>query len=136
MSEENAPPIEEPQVEIIPPNDFKPWGMGINQFCTFMHLSQFASFFVPIAGLVLPIVMWSTNKDKSEQVNEHGKSILNWMISSLIYYVASMILMLLLIGFVTIFAVALCSIIFTIMGAIKANDGKMYHYPLSIRFIK
>ena len=136
MSEENATPNQNPQVEIIPPSDFKPWGMEVNQFCTFMHLSQFASFVVPIAGLVLPVVMWSTNKDQSEQVNEHGKSILNWIISSLIYYVASTILMFLLIGFVTIFAVAICSIIFTIMGAIKANDGKMYNYPLTIRFIK
>jgi uncharacterized protein len=133
---ENVPPVEEQQVKIIPPNDFKPWGMEVNQFCTCMHLSQFTSFIVPLAGLVLPIVMWTTNKEKSEQVNEHGKSILNWMISSVIYYFVSIILMFVIIGFFTIFAVIICSFIFTIMGAVKANNGKMYHYPLTIKFIK
>ena len=110
--------------------------MEMNQFCLLMHLSQFASYIVPAAGLVLPIVMWSTNKDKSEIIDQHGKNILNWMISSVIYIVISMILMLVLIGFVTIFAVLICTIVFSVIGAIKANDGQVYKYPLTITFIK
>ena len=60
--------------------DFK-----LNQFCTFMHLAQFAGLIVPFASIVLPIVMWTTNKDKSELIDQHGKHILNWIISSFIY---------------------------------------------------
>ena len=146
MSEENKleskeptqEPIKEPAQESVqePIDDFKPWGMEMNQFCLLMHLSQFASYIVPAAGLVLPIVMWSTNKDKSEIIDQHGKNILNWMISSVIYIVISMILMLVLIGFVTIFAVLICTIVFSVIGAIKANDGQVYKYPLTITFIK
>ena len=101
-----------------------------------MHLAQFAGLIVPIANIVLPIVMWTTNKDKSELIDQHGKHILNWMISSFIYFFVSFILMFVIIGVFTIFAVAICSIIFTIMGAIKANNGEVYKYPLSITFIK
>ena len=150
MSEENKleskeptqEPIKEPAQESVQEpvkesnEDFKPWGMEMNQFCLLMHLSQFASYIVPAAGLVLPIVMWSTNKDKSEIIDQHGKNILNWMISSVIYIVISMILMLVLIGFVTIFAVLICTIVFSVIGAIKANDGQVYKYPLTITFIK
>ena len=146
MSEENKLESKEPAQESAqepvresvqePTEDFKPWGMEMNQFCLLMHLSQFASYIVPAAGLVLPIVMWSTNKDKSEIIDQHGKNILNWMISSVIYIVISMILMLVLIGFVTIFAVLICTIVFSVIGAIKANDGQVYKYPLTITFIK
>lgn len=146
MSEENKLESKEPAQESAQEpvkesvqestEEFKPWGMEMNQFCLLMHLSQFASYIVPAAGLVLPIVMWSTNKDKSEIIDQHGKNILNWMISSVIYIVISMILMLVLIGFVTIFAVLICTIVFSVIGAIKANDGQVYKYPLTITFIK
>jgi uncharacterized Tic20 family protein len=115
---------------------FMPWGMEVNQYCMFMHLSQYAGFIVPYAGLGLPIVMWLTNKDKSELVDRHGKSILNWIISSTIYLIASVILMFLFIGFITLFALVVCYLIFTILGAISASNGKVYKYPLSITFVK
>ena len=115
--------------------DFKPWGMELNQFCMFMHLAQFAGLIVPIANIVLPIVMWTTNKDKSELIDQHGKHILNWMISSFIYF-CKLYFNVCHNWCFTIFAVAICSIIFTIMGAIKANNGEVYKYPLSITFIK
>lgn len=116
-------------------SNFKPWGMELNQFCMLMHLSQMAGFVVPVAGMVLPIVMWATNKDQSDVVDQHGKNILNWMISSLIYYVISTFLIFVLIGIPLLLVIAVCSIIFSIIGALKANDGIFYKYPLSINFL-
>ena len=115
---------------------FRPWGMETNQFCMLMHLAQFAGFLVPFAGLVLPIVMWATNKDQSELVDLHGKNILNWIISSVIYVAISMLLMIVFIGFLTFAAYCICAIIFIIIGAIKANEGIVYKYPLALNFIK
>ncbi|MFT4535189.1 MAG: putative Tic20 family protein [Saprospiraceae bacterium] len=116
-------------------SDFKPWGMELNQFCMLMHLSQMAGFVVPVAGMVLPILMWAMNKDQSDIVDQHGKNILNWMISSLIYYVISTFLIFVLIGIPLLLVIAICSIIFSIIGALKANDGIFYKYPLSIKFL-
>ena len=141
IEETNLVPEEKPNI----PNEnkhsnqtenFRPWGIELNQFCMFMHLAQFAGLIVPFASIVLPIVMWTTNKDKSELIDQHGKHILNWIISSFIYLFVSFILIFVIIGFLAIFAVAICSIVFTIMGAIKANNGEVYKYPLSITFIK
>ncbi|MDC1431317.1 DUF4870 domain-containing protein, partial [Bacteroidia bacterium] len=34
----------------------------------------------------------------------------------------------------TLFAVVICSIVFTIQGAIKASRGEVYFYPMTITF--
>lgn len=114
--------------------DFKPWGMEEKQFLMLMHFSQLAGMVIPGAGLVLPIVMWATNKDKSIEVDRHGKVIFNWMISGFIYTICSIILMLVIVGFFAFFALMLLNLIWIIMGGVKANEGVVWHYPLSIRF--
>jgi len=114
--------------------EFQPWGIELNQFCMLMHFSQMAGYIVPVAGMVLPIVMWASNKDESDIVDKHGKNILNWMISSLIYMVISTFLVFILVGIPLLFAIAICSVVFSIIGGIKANDGIFYKYPLSIKF--
>ena len=91
--------------------EFRPWGMEHNQFCTFLHLSQFAGMVVPMAGIVLPIVMWTSFKDQSEAINQIGKNVLNWMISSIIYIFISIVLCFLVVGFFTLFAVVICSLL-------------------------
>lgn len=112
----------------------KPWGMELNTFCMLMHLSQFAGFIVPFAGLVVPIVMWATNKENHPLVDRHGKVILNWMLSALIYGIVCAILTIIFIGVLGFFALAICGIVFAIIGAVKANEGVVWPYPLSIRF--
>ena len=107
------------------------------QMGLFLHLSGlvFALFF-PI-GIVLPIILWQTQKDKMPALDEHGKMVTNWMISATIYGVASFILMFFLIGFLTGAVVWLLAIIFPIIGALKANnDGELWNYPLTIKFLK
>jgi len=42
--------------------------------------------------------------------------------------------MLILVGFILIWVLGLLALIFPIIGAIKANDGEVWPYPLSIRF--
>ena len=86
--------------------------------------------------VVLPIVIWQTQKDKIPGMDAHGKMVVNWMISAAIYSVASILLMLVLIGFLTFLAVIVMGIVFPIVGAIKANNGELWEYPLTIKLIK
>lgn len=116
--------------------DFRPWDMELSTYCMLMHLSQFAGIIIPFGGIALPIVMWATNKDKSPTVDQHGKNILNWMISFYIYASISAILILLLVGIFTLIALCFMTIIFAIIGAVKANNKEFYSYPLSISFFK
>ncbi len=117
-------------------SDYKPWGMEVNAFCMLMHLSQLTSVIIPLAGLVLPIIMWASNKDQSPKVDIQGKNIFNWLITSLIIVVICMVLMMVYIGAFLLMAFGIASLIFAIMGAIKSNNGELYKYPFAIEFIK
>lgn len=117
-------------------DDFRPWGMDHNQFCALMHLAQFAGFIVPLAGYILPVVMWTTFKEQSAIIDQHGKNILNWMISFIIYITTSVLLIIVIIGIPLLIALAIMSIVFAIIGAVKAGDGIIYKYPLTINFIR
>ena len=116
--------------------DFRPWNMDLSSYCMLMHLSQFAGIIVPFGGIALPIIMWTTNKDKSSIIDQHGKNILNWMISFYIYVSISAILILLIVGIFALIALCLVAVIFAIIGAIKANNKEIFNYPLTIQFLK
>ena len=69
-------------------------------------------------------------------LDAHGKMVVNWMISSTIYAVVSLVLCLVLVGFLMLIALAVVGILFPIIGGIKANNGELWQYPLAIRFLK
>lgn len=111
------------------------WGMNEKTFVIVLHLSQFAGFIVPYAGFVLPLVMWLTNRDKNVLIDEHGKNIVNWLISATLYAIVAGILILLLIGVPLLIGIAILAIIFPIIGAVKASDEQFWKYPFIIKFL-
>jgi uncharacterized Tic20 family protein len=42
---------------------------------------------------------------------------------------------LIIVGIFTIIAAAICAVVFTVIAALAANDGREYTYPLAIRFV-
>jgi uncharacterized Tic20 family protein len=107
------------------------------QMGLFLHLSGLAFALVFPLGIALPIILWQTQRDKMPALDAHGKMIANWMISATIYGVVSFVLMFVLVGLLTGAAVWLMAVIFPIIGAIKANnDGELWEYPLTIKFLK
>jgi uncharacterized Tic20 family protein len=54
---------------------------------TFIHLSTFSRFIIPFGNFIGPIILWITNKDKSEFIDNHGKQAINFQISILLYAV-------------------------------------------------
>ncbi|MDO6598158.1 DUF4870 domain-containing protein [Oceanihabitans sp. 2_MG-2023] len=52
---------------------------------TFIHLSTFSRFIIPLGNFLGPIILWVANKDKSEFVDAHGKQAINFQISILLY---------------------------------------------------
>lgn len=99
-----------------------------------MHFSQFCCFILPVLGWVVPLIMWLTKRD-DPYIDQQGRVVINWVISAFIYTMICVALMVVLIGFLLLFALIVCSIIFTVMGALNAKDGIIRNYPLSIRFL-
>jgi uncharacterized Tic20 family protein len=106
------------------------------QMGLFLHISQLANLLIPLAGVIVPIVIWQTQKEKMPALDAHGKMVTNWLISSLIYWVVSGVLSIVLIGFLGMLALLVMGIVFPIMGAVKANNGEFWEYPLTIKFLK
>ncbi|NDP27410.1 MAG: DUF4870 domain-containing protein [Flavobacterium sp.] len=52
---------------------------------TFTHLSTLSQYCIPFGNYIFPILIWSTNKDKSEFVDFNGKQALNFQLSILLY---------------------------------------------------
>ena len=102
----------------------------------FLHLAQLANVILFPVGIIVPIIIWQTQKDKVPGLDAHGKMVVNWMISSTIYAIVSIVLMFVIIGFLTILAVMIMGIVFPIIGGIKANNGELWEYPLTIKFLK
>ncbi len=106
------------------------------QMGLFLHLSQFANIIFFPLGIIAPILIWQTQKDKIPALDAHGKMVTNWMISATIYGFVSFILMFVLIGFLTGLALLVMMIVFPIIGGIKANNDELWEYPLTIKFLK
>jgi uncharacterized Tic20 family protein len=106
------------------------------QMGMFLHLSQLINLIIPLGGVIAPIVLWQMKKDEMPALDAHGKMVVNWLISSLIYCAVSFVLTFVLIGILGFIAIGLMSIIFPIVGGIKANNGELWEYPLTIKFLK
>ncbi|NKI35262.1 DUF4870 domain-containing protein [Wenzhouxiangella sp. XN79A] len=101
---------------------------------TLLHLSLLAGLIIPLGGLIVPIVIYILKKDELPGLEPHWHVVINWIISALIYAAISFILMIVLIGIFMLWALGLLCLVFPIIGAIKANDGEVWKYPLSIEF--
>ena len=52
---------------------------------TFTHLSALTQYFIPFGNYIFPILLWSSKKETSEFVDHHGKQVLNFQLSLLVY---------------------------------------------------
>ena len=52
---------------------------------TFTHLSTLTQYCIPFGNYIFPILIWSSNKDKSEFIDYNGKQVLNFQLSLLLY---------------------------------------------------
>ena len=106
------------------------------QWAMFMHFSILTNLIVPFGGVIAPIVMWQMKKDEFADVDQHGKNIVNFLISMLIYSVVSAILMLVVIGVFLLIAIGIAGVVLPIIAGIKANNGEVWKYPLTLQIIK
>lgn len=97
-----------------------------------LHLSILAGMLIPVAGLVVPILIYTLKKDDLPGLKPHADVVFNWLISALIYGAISVVLMILLIGAFLLWLLGLACLIFSIIGAIKASEGEVWPYPLTI----
>ncbi len=126
--ESNAAPVEG-QAEGVG-KDARQWAM----FCHLAGLAWMIVWLLPvIGGVVGTLIVWQVKKDDDPFIDENGRRAFNFQLSMLIYAVGLAVTV---IGIFLVPIVAILDIVFTIIAAIRASNGRDYSYPLSIQFIK
>lgn len=99
------------------------------QWASFAHLGG-------IVGFLPSLIIWLVFKDRGAFTNTEAKEALNFQITMVIAYIIGSILSVVFIGFFISLAAAIVSVIFSIMGFLKAKEGVAYRYPFALRLIK
>ena len=136
----NDVPAPAPEPSNVPSTEERQWAM-------FAHLSA-------LAGAILtghmfgwgcfigPLVIWLLKKDTMPFVNDQAREALNFNITLAII---GLILLVFTIGTLLVGAlltvpaaliVGVAWLVFTIIAAVKANEGVAYRYPFALRLIK
>lgn len=103
----------------------------------FCHLLSFTGYMgIPFGNIMGPLVLWLIKREESSFIDECGKESVNFQISMTIYALVNAILVLVFIGIVGLLVLVIIDIVCTIKATIKANEGVVYQYPMTIRFIK
>jgi hypothetical protein len=85
--------------------------------------------------IVPPLVVLLVRGQDSPFVRQQSKYALNFQLSMTIYWIVTITLMFVLIGFLFVIPLALLELICIIIGAVKSSEGKPFRYPLAIPFL-
>jgi len=105
-------------------------------WATIAHLSAFSGFVIPLGNVLGPLIIWLIKREDGPFVDQQGKEALNFAISVTLYAALSYLLVFVVIGIFLLLVLGIFWIIVLIVAAVRANEGKAFRYPLSIRFIR
>lgn len=107
-----------------------------NQLLVITHLTQLLTYITGFGGLIVPLVIWASQKDNVEGMDAHGKGILNFQLSLIVYCLLSIPLILVFgLGILTLILIGILAFVMPIVNAIKASNGELPSYPLSLNFV-
>lgn len=86
-------------------------------------------------GFIPSLILFLVKKDDA-YIQDQSKEALNWSITAAIGYFAGMLLTFVVIGLLVLPVVAICHLVFCIMGAVAVNNGKTFRVPFALRLIK
>jgi uncharacterized Tic20 family protein len=106
-------------------------------FALFTHLVGLLSLLdLTLAGPIGTLVMWRIKAGESAFLDDHGREAMNFQISLIIYTTVGLVLTPLLgFGVLVLAAVWVLRLVGCIRGAMAANRGEYYRYPMCIRLI-
>ena len=108
-----------------------------NNLLVATHLCQLLTYVSGFGGLVVPLVLWLTQKDKVASMDIQGKQIVNFQLSIIVYYILSIPLILFFgLGLFVLFVVGTLGFILPIVNAVKVSNHQQPVYFMNITFIK
>lgn len=99
------------------------------------HYAAFAWLLAPMIGNVIgPLLVWQLKRESDPYVDQQGREALNFQITaSLALLVCATLAW---VAFPLAALVSLGALVLTVIGGIRANEGRAWRYPFCIRFLK
>ena len=119
-----GPPGQRP----LPPDQERLWGM-------LAHLLSFVAAYIAL-GFVAPLIVLLVFGPRSAYVRANAVESLNFNLTWLLYGVIGVILALVLVGFLILIVLGIAYLVLVIVASVKANNGEVYRYPATIRFVR
>lgn len=132
----------------VTPNELIAWQtIEDNKVLLLLNLSQLGFIAFPLLGILIPLIIWTSKKDKIKDVEQVGKSILNFQITW------TLLLFLIVIGFfiasklehtinisfahilITIVGMYFMNFIVVIFNTLRYHNGKPIKYKPSFPFL-
>ena len=118
-----GPPGQRP----LPPDQERLWGM-------LAHLLSFVAAYIAL-GFVAPLVVLLVFGPRSAYVRAQAVESLNFNLSWLLYAIVAGILVIIGIGLLILLALGIAYVVLVIIASVRANNGQLFRYPLTIRFM-
>ena len=100
------------------------------------HLSQLLDLVTMLSGFLVPLTIWLLKKKEIEDMDEQGKTILNFRITMFIYFLICFPLIFLFgLGLLGFLVVGVLYVIYPIINAIRVYNNEEPNYPFTIKFI-
>jgi len=131
------------------PDDLMDWSIAEDKgFLTAVNLSALGFFVFPLLGILIPLIMWISKKDKLKDINKTGKEILNFQITwnllvflTYIFFMGWMFLMhslfhnpLMLVGIIGF--LYMYNFVLIIINTVRIYNGNEIKYFPKIRFLR
>ena len=133
----------------VTPDDLMDWSIAEDKgFLTAVNLSALGFFVFPLLGILIPLIMWISKKDKLKDINKTGKEILNFQITwnllvflTYIFFVGQVLVMhslirnpFLLVGIIGFLYVY--NFLLIIINTVRIYNGNEIKYFPKIRFLR
>lgn len=110
-------------------SDTRNWAMAC-------HAAAFAGFIMPFGNVIGPLIVWLMKREEDPFIDASGKEALNFQITMMIGYLVAALLMIVLVGFILLPALALVNLILVILAMLRTSEGELYRYPFSLQLVK
>jgi uncharacterized Tic20 family protein len=98
------------------------------------HLSGLAGYVIPLGGAIVPAVIWMMYKDSNHIIATIAKQALWLNFMFWVMFLGAAVLMATVILIPLVFAfwavIGVAAVVLPVVGAIKANQGTYYKYPV------
>lgn len=119
-----------------------------NGFLLKLNLSAFSFLLFPILGILIPFMLWSTQKEKIKRASSVGKSVINFQVSWLLLLITLPICLYLggmtgVIGaftfksfFIIVIVMYVLNVVFIIMNTFRTSHHMTLFYPYFFKILR